>query len=60
MTDKSMVSQNDIDLHELVVHGPLFELYDQMLGEVDIVDLKEIWSSYRYPGYREKGLGFFI
>ena len=27
----------DIDFHRLVVHGQLFELYDQMLGEVDIV-----------------------
>jgi signal transduction histidine kinase len=28
---------NDIDLHELVTHGRLFRLYDQMLGEVDVV-----------------------
>ena len=27
----------DLDFHRLVVHGQLFELYDQMLGEVDIV-----------------------
>ena len=26
-----------MDLHRLVVHGQLFELYDQMLGEVDLV-----------------------
>ena len=29
----------DIDFHRLVVHGQLFELYDQMLGEVDIVQV---------------------
>lgn len=28
---------NDVDLNELVAHGRLFQLYDQMLGEVDIV-----------------------
>jgi signal transduction histidine kinase len=27
----------DVDFHRLVVHGQLFELYDQMLGEVDVV-----------------------
>jgi signal transduction histidine kinase len=29
----------DSDFHRLVVHGQLFELYDQMLGEVDIVQV---------------------
>lgn len=28
---------NDVDLNELIAHGRLFQLYDQMLGEVDIV-----------------------
>ncbi|MCP4542167.1 MAG: GAF domain-containing sensor histidine kinase [Chloroflexi bacterium] len=28
---------NDIDLNELAAHGRLFQLYDQMLGEVDVV-----------------------
>jgi signal transduction histidine kinase len=27
---------NDVDLHELVAYGRLFQLYDQMLGEVDV------------------------
>ena len=31
--------ENDIDIRRLVVHGQLFELYDQMLGEVDIVQV---------------------
>jgi signal transduction histidine kinase len=31
--------EDDIDLHRLVVHGQLFELYDEMLGEVDIVQV---------------------
>jgi len=31
--------ENDVDIHRLVVHGQLFELYDQMLGEVDIVQV---------------------
>jgi len=31
--------EDDIDFHRLVVHGQLFELYDQMLGEVDIVQV---------------------
>jgi signal transduction histidine kinase len=31
--------ENDIDIHRLVVHGQLFELYDQMLGEIDIVQV---------------------
>ncbi|MGD2040355.1 MAG: GAF domain-containing sensor histidine kinase [Anaerolineae bacterium] len=35
----SATPENDIDLHRLVVHGQLFELYDQMLGEVDIVQV---------------------
>jgi K+-sensing histidine kinase KdpD len=30
---------NESDSHRLVVHGQLFELYDQMLGEVDIVQV---------------------
>jgi len=33
----SATPENDTDLHRLVVHGQLFELYDQMLGEVDVV-----------------------
>ena len=33
----SVTPENDIDLDRLVVHGQLFELYDQMLGEVDLV-----------------------
>jgi signal transduction histidine kinase len=40
MVDKpSATPENDIDFHRLVVHGQLFELYDQMLGEVDIVQV---------------------
>jgi K+-sensing histidine kinase KdpD len=35
----SATPENDIDFHRLVVHGQLFELYDQMLGEVDIVQV---------------------
>jgi signal transduction histidine kinase len=35
----SAIPENDIDFHRLVVHGQLFELYDQMLGEVDIVQV---------------------
>jgi len=35
----SAIPENDIDSHRLVVHGQLFELYDQMLGEVDIVQV---------------------
>jgi signal transduction histidine kinase len=31
------VLESDVDLHRLVVHGQLFELYDQMLGELDVV-----------------------
>ncbi len=31
------VSAHNVDFHELAVHGHLFELYDQMLGEVDLV-----------------------
>jgi len=27
----------DSDFHKLVVHGQLFELYDQMLGELDVI-----------------------
>ena len=30
-------SENNIDVHRLVVYGQLFELYDEMLGEVDVV-----------------------
>jgi signal transduction histidine kinase len=29
--------ENDSDFHRLVVHGQLLELYDQMLGEVDVI-----------------------
>jgi signal transduction histidine kinase len=29
-------AQSDVDFHELAVHGRLFGLYDQMLGEVDV------------------------
>jgi len=37
MTNHSARSaRNDTDLHELAVHGRLFGLYDQMLGEVDV------------------------
>ena len=32
----SATPESDIDFHRLVVHGRLFELYDEMLGEVDI------------------------
>jgi signal transduction histidine kinase len=40
MADRpSATLENDIDSHRLVVHGQLFELYDQMLGEVDIVQV---------------------
>ena len=35
----SATPENDIDFHRLIVHGQLFELYDQMLGEVDIVQV---------------------
>jgi signal transduction histidine kinase len=35
----SATPENDIDYHRLVVHGQLFELYDEMLGEVDIVQV---------------------
>jgi signal transduction histidine kinase len=35
----SATPENDIDFRRLVVHGQLFELYDQMLGEVDIVQV---------------------
>jgi signal transduction histidine kinase len=35
----SATSDNETDLHRLVVHGQLFELYDQMLGEDDIVQV---------------------
>jgi len=31
--------EDNIDFHRLVVHGQLFELYDQMLGEVDVVQV---------------------
>jgi signal transduction histidine kinase len=38
MVDKpSAILESDVDLHQLVVHGQLFELYDQMLGELDVV-----------------------
>ena len=33
------IPENEIDSHRLVVHGQLFELYDQMLGEVDIIQV---------------------
>ena len=33
----SATLENDIGSHRLVVQGQLFELYDQMLGEVDVV-----------------------
>jgi len=40
MVDRpSATPENDVDFHRLVVHGQLFELYDQMLGEVDIVQV---------------------
>jgi signal transduction histidine kinase len=32
----SVATGNDLDSHTLVVYGQLFELYEQMLGEVDI------------------------
>ena len=32
-------SENNIDVHRLVVYGQLFELYDEMLGEVDVVQV---------------------
>jgi signal transduction histidine kinase len=32
-------TENEFDFHQLVVHGQLFELYDEMLGEVDIVQV---------------------
>jgi signal transduction histidine kinase len=35
----SATPETDIDSHRLVVHGQLFELYDQMLGEVDVVQV---------------------
>jgi signal transduction histidine kinase len=37
--EPSATPENDIDFHRLVIHGQLFELYDQMLGEVDIVQV---------------------
>jgi signal transduction histidine kinase len=37
--ESSAAPENDIELKRLVVHGQLFELYDQMLGEVDIVQV---------------------
>lgn len=36
MDEPSAAPERDRDLHKLVVHGQLFELYDQMLGEVDL------------------------
>jgi signal transduction histidine kinase len=40
MVDRpSATPENEFDSHRLVVHGQLFELYDQMLGEVDIVQV---------------------
>ncbi|MGD2146091.1 MAG: GAF domain-containing sensor histidine kinase [Anaerolineae bacterium] len=35
--ESSALPENDVDLHKLVVHGQLFQLYDQMLGELDVV-----------------------
>lgn len=38
MIDKNISTPEDeVDLRELMVHGLLFELYDQMLGDTDIV-----------------------
>jgi signal transduction histidine kinase len=35
----SAMLEDNIDFHRLVVHGQLFQLYDQMLGEVDVVQV---------------------
>jgi signal transduction histidine kinase len=37
MGKPSATPESRLDLQRLVVHGQLFELYDQMLGEVDLV-----------------------
>jgi signal transduction histidine kinase len=34
--NKDMATSRDVDLQTLVIHGRLFELYDQMLGDVNI------------------------
>jgi signal transduction histidine kinase len=39
MTNPTSQLDGEVDLQQLVVHGQLFELYDQMLGEVDIVQV---------------------
>ena len=40
MTDETTAAvEGDVSIYELVVHGCLFELYDQMLGEVDVVQV---------------------
>jgi signal transduction histidine kinase len=39
MGKPSATPKSDIDFDRLVVHGQLFELYDQMLGEIDIVQV---------------------
>ena len=40
MTDETTTAfESDVSIYELIVHGRLFELYDQMLGEVDIVQV---------------------
>ncbi len=31
--------KNDTEFHKLIVHGPLFEMYDQMLGGVNIAEV---------------------
>ena len=36
---KEPAAKNDRDFHELVAHGPLFELYEQMLGDVNITEV---------------------
>jgi signal transduction histidine kinase len=37
--EPSAVVENEFDFHRLVVYGQLFELYDEMLGEVDIIQV---------------------
>ena len=39
MDEKTAAVEGDISIYDLVVHGCLFELYDQMLGEVDVVQV---------------------
>ena len=34
-------TENEHDVHRLVVYGQLFELYDEMLGEIDVVRVLE-------------------